>query len=301
MKKVLVTGGNGFIGQFVVPKLINKGYEVITLSRNKCTANNQNYVNLECNIHDINRVERIFKNYKPSFLVHLAWITEPGKFWESKGNLSYVISSLALYRAFAESGGQRVISAGTCAEYMETESACSEKETSLSPNTFYGIAKLSLYQLQSAYFERMAVSSAWGRIFYCYGINENEKRLVPSIIQNCLQGKCIKIKSKNKLIDILYIKDIADAFVHLLESDYQGSINIASGYSISVGDLAIKIARKLNAVNCIEFKTENTGCTEFNNLAETNILNKTVNWIPEYTLEQGLDENIDWWKAKLNY
>src|SRR3989338_2686325 len=114
MKKVLVTGAYGFIGRHSLSFLKKAGYEIHTVSR----IDRPSVAGISC--HQANFrlpgvIDELMNQIKPSHLLHFAWYTEPGHYWTSTENISWVKTSLALLESFVKHGGQRVVMAGTCA------------------------------------------------------------------------------------------------------------------------------------------------------------------------------------------
>src|ERR1700676_1286244 len=138
MKKVLVTGASGFIGRHCVPLLVAKGYEVHALSRRRPSEKALADVCWD----DGDRLKpggaaELIAQGRPDSVLHLAWYAVPGKFWEARENLDWVRASLELLCAFADSGGKRIVAAGSCAEYDPQTGECLENATPLLPKTLY--------------------------------------------------------------------------------------------------------------------------------------------------------------------
>jgi nucleoside-diphosphate-sugar epimerase len=102
-------------------------------------------------LHDERSVRRLVAEIQPSHLLHLAWYTEHGAFWNSDENLRWVSSSLNLLRAFNEAGGRRAVIASTCAEYEWLTPTLIEDETPRRPRTLYGASKGALHDLALQY------------------------------------------------------------------------------------------------------------------------------------------------------
>jgi nucleoside-diphosphate-sugar epimerase len=115
-KRVLVTGGSGFIGRHMAPHLEALGYEVHAVG----------YPAVDLLDDDSRR--SLLETLRPTHLVHLAWHVPPGKYLSSTENVRWVQASLGLLMEFAAAGGQRVVGAGTCAEYSwdEGDGICRE-------------------------------------------------------------------------------------------------------------------------------------------------------------------------------
>lgn len=297
MTRVLVTGGRGFIGREAMPLLLERGYEVFAVTSTDRPNGMPGVTFVHADLRDGEAAAALVAKIKPTHLLHLAWVTEHGLFWESPDNSSWVSGSLRLYQAFAEHGGKRAVSAGTCAEYDWSQGKCIEDTTLLEPNSLYGHAKLSLYRLQRALFEEAGISAAWGRIFMCYGPHENPKRFVPSIVAPLLRGEPVKCPVGERQRDLLHIKDIASAFVRLLECEVAGALNIASGEPVKLADVARMIADKLEAGGLLELGDAPAASDEplafYGSAAR---LSDEAGWHPRYGLEEGIERTIDWWK-----
>ena len=302
MKKILLTGSSGFIAGHTIPFLLQAGYAVHAVSRKipKKFPKTKKLFWHNCDLFKTPERKKLINKIKPDSLLHFAWDTRPGKFWESIENLHWVRTSLDLATEFVECGGKRAVMAGSCAEYDWSFSRYSEQKTPLQPKSFYGICKKSLYKLLDPYFAKMGVSFAWGRIFFLFGPDEHPDRLVSSAIQSLLKKKLFDCSSGRQKYDFLYVKDVAGAFVKLLQSDVQGPVNIASGRPILLKDLINTIGEKLTGNRLIRFGKLTPPKTYPKVLfADTDRLTKEVGWSEQYTLSEGLDETIDWWRKNL--
>jgi nucleoside-diphosphate-sugar epimerase len=97
--------------------------------------------------------------------------------------------------------------------------------------------------------------------------------------------------------DFLYVKDVADAFVALLESNITGPVNIASGQPLPLKEIIYKIADKLNRPDLVRLGALETPADDPDLLAgDTNRLFNEVGWQPKYNLDRGLEETIVWWR-----
>ncbi|MDR0645712.1 MAG: NAD(P)-dependent oxidoreductase, partial [Elusimicrobiota bacterium] len=122
------------------------------------------------------------------------------------------------------------------------------------PLTIYAACKNALNNIASLYCEQNGISFGWGRIFYVYGRGEHEKRLTASIINSLKMNKTVIINNSELLRDYMYAKDIAGAFVKFLDGGLKGDVNICSGKTISLGEYASFIAKKLNKENLLVLK-----------------------------------------------
>ncbi len=297
MKKVLVTGGTGFIGQHSLPFLLDKGYEVHAVSSQPINSCHSEVHWHQANLLESAEVSRLMSQVKPSHLLHFAWFAVPGKYWTALDNFQWLQGSLSLLQEFTRYGGERVVMAGTCAEYNWDYGYCSEKVTPLVPKTLYGVCKNSLQSLLNVYAQQTGISSAWGRIFFAYGPHEYGDRLVPSVIRSLLQGKTASCSHGKQMRDFLYVEDVADAFVSLLDSPVSGAINIASGQPVPLKDIIYQIAEILNGEELIKLGIIPTPENDPPLLVgDISRLKDELGWQPKFSLNQGLNEAVSWWK-----
>ena len=296
--KVFVTGGTGFIGQYCLTQLHEKGYEVHAVSsvpRASTSAVRWHHASLL----DMAKSRALVRLVKPSHLLHLAWYTKHGKYWNARENLDWVQSSLALIQEFTEVGGERLVCAGTCAEYDWAHGICFEDKTPLAPATPYGTYKHALGLILNTWCQQTGLSSAWGRVFSIYGPAEHPQRLVASVIRALSRGEAATCANPSLIRDYLHAQDVASAFVQLLDSGLEGAVNVGSGDAVTLHDLVEKIAEKLDGRMLINFeasKSISSGQPELL-LPDVSRLVST-GWKRMFDLDSGLDDTIDWWKSQ---
>ncbi|ACK67301.1 NAD-dependent epimerase/dehydratase [Rippkaea orientalis PCC 8801] len=300
MKKVLVTGATGFIGRHCLPLLLSRDYEVHGLYLKSPPDNFLAVQWHKANLLDSEQVTVLMAKIKPTHLLHFAWFAVPGKYWSSLENFLWVQASLHLLQTFVNHGGERIVMAGTCAEYDWQYGYLSERTTPLISDTVYGTCKHSLQILLNTFAQKVSISSAWGRIFFVYGPHEYPQRLVASVIRSLLTGEIARCSHGNQIRDFLFVQDVADAFIALLDSQVKGVVNIASGFPIALKDVIYNIASQLNRENLIQLEAIPTTPNEPRLLvADVGRLFEEVGWRPQYNLAHGLQVTIDWWEQQL--
>jgi nucleoside-diphosphate-sugar epimerase len=299
-KKVLVTGASGFIGRHTISRLVARGFVVHAL-----TASNNQLIDLtDCHWHQVDLLDsittaEIIKTVQPSHLLHLAWYAVPGKYWSSVENLRWVQASLELVRHFREAGGERVVVAGSCAEYDWQHGYCSELLTPRQPNSLYGVCKNSLQEILQSYGKVSGLSNAWGRIFLLYGSHEFPGRLVASIIRSVLQGQAANCSHGRQIRDFMYVEDVAAAFVTLLDSEVSGTINISTGVPIAIKDIATQIASIIGRPELLKLGAIAAAANDVPLLVgNADRLNNELNWQPQWSIAHGLEQTIDWWRQQ---
>lgn len=243
-KKVVLTGSNGLIGKEAIEPLLKAGFEVYCLTSK------------ESNLFDYCAVERFFEQTRPEYLLHFAWITG-GDYLSNPINHEFVNASMNMLRVFKKYGGKRAVYAGTCFEYDFKNEPIKETDL-LNPKTVYAQCKVQLFTNATEFCKENNISFGWGRIFYVYGHNEKDGRFTRSIISKLKNNETAAVKFGQLKRDYMYSKDIADAFVKMLESDVQGAVNICTGEGISLENYARTIAKNMNKENLLDVHYEET-------------------------------------------
>ncbi len=293
-KKVLITGGTGFIGRNVVDELISRGWEVHSLVFPPFAPEKEGLIQYEMNLMDTDAVNKFLKEHNFENLIHLAWYVGP-KCHVHDLNLDWTLATLNLLKSFKENGGKRFAGAGTISEYEYKYGYLLEDETPTSPKTLYGESKNSIYKIASVYCKQNGIEFKWPRIFNLYGPAEKSQRLMPSVINSCLKGEDVKVSDCLKFQDYLHVKDTACGIVDVFESDIEGAVNICSGKPVQLRAIVEKIAELTNFKGKILWGAIPAAFGDEVVVGNNEKL-KSIGWNQKYSLEEGLKETIDWWK-----
>jgi len=301
MKKVLLTGAGGFIGAHCVEALLARGFTVHAVSsKDRCNHTRKNVQWHHADLHNGEHVLRLIGEVRPQYLLHLAWEVTPGFYWSSLDNLRWVRTSLGLFQSFIDGGGRRAVMAGSCAEYDWSYGYCTETRTPLAPGTLYGECKNALNSMVTAAGREAEISTAWGRLFFLYGPGEHPDRLVPSVITSLLSGEYVPCTHGEQVRDYIYVKDAAEGFADLLNSEVRGAVNIASGRPIFLKDLVGLVAQTVGRPELVKLGALAPAADDPPLLlADIRRLKDAVGWEAKYDLQQGVQETVRWWKEKL--
>lgn len=248
MKKVIVTGINGLIGQYITEPLKDLGFEVYGIGTKYIKTTEFNYIKTD--INNANKLRKIFNQIEPQYLIHLAWDIED---LNSNNHFKLLSSSISMLDCFKECGGKKAVYIGTCFEYKYKRIPLKENDK-LNPTTIYAKCKNYLREISELYCDKNNIDFCWARIFYTYGKNENNKRLFPQIINGLKNNQKVSINHSHLKRDYMFAGDVAKAISLILNSKFNGIINICSGKSISLENIAITIAKKLNKLELLDLK-----------------------------------------------
>jgi len=301
VSRVLVTGATGFIGRPTVAALIGRGHEVVAVSRRPPSSDETPGVRrLRGDLLDDRARAMVVDTAEATHLLHLAWVTEHGVYWDSAENDVWDAASRDLIERFRRAGGRRVVVAGTCAEYDWADSrliagACHETATPRRPASRYGRAKLRLHD----WLDHADDSSwAWGRLFFAYGPGESPRRLIPSIVRALNGGHIARTGPSHLVRDFLHVDDVGEAFAALLDSAVVGTVNIASGEPVSIERVATTLARLGGAVDRLALDTLPARPNDPPRLvADIERSRREVGFAPGRSLETGLAEALTYWRA----
>lgn len=288
MQTILVTGAGGYIGRHVADALAGHGQVV------RPVVDGQRIDLLQAGA-----AREVISRTRPDMLVHLAWETEHGRFWTSPRNKLWEDASSTLFEEFFAAGGQRALGLGSCAEYDWTTGAETFGEmAALAPHTAYGAAKVATATALAETAARHGASWAWGRIFFSFGVGEPPGRLVPLMLGAALKGESLGIGPAETVRDIWDVRNLGAAIAALATLDVEGPVNLASGASVSFGDLARLVEKLAGTEGLIRPDSRPLGPGEPMRLvAKVDRLANDIGFVPKVSLEKGLEEYLGALKA----
>ena len=304
--RILLTGGTGFIGSQVARALVAAGDEVHLLVRpgSKLLSRLDDVRSklhvIEGDLANIDALRAAFERLQPEACVHMAWYVVPGEYLTSRENTEMLGSSIRLANLMADIGCKRFIGAGTNFEYA-SEAGWLGEESPTRPNSLYAASKLGLFHVLEQIAIQREMRFAWARIFYQYGPNESEKRLVPAVILPLLRGDESRVTAGEQVRDFLHVEDVARAVVTIAKSDVRGAVNVGSGKPITVRDLCLTIeeivrgkgGRGRLSLGAIPYRPGDPMfvCA---NVAKL----KSLGFVPRFDLRAGIEDTVSWWRSR---
>ncbi len=298
VKRVLVTGLCGFVGRNVVAPLLDRKFEVHgTTSR----AGQSPVAGVE-HLHEIDLLagdaaSALISKVAPTHLLHLAWAPSGLRMRDPAENQAWARASISLFETFGCAGGRRAVFAGSCAEYDWSHEVLNEATTPSKPATVYGAAKNAVREAIAARPGALEKGSAWARLFFLYGPYEPRGRLVSDICIGLIENRPVELSEGRQERDYLHVADAAEALAALLDGDAEGVINIASGKSVAVRDVARLLGERAGRPDLLAFGRRPLAPGEPPRLvADVGRLNRDLGFFPKYRLEAGLAQTLDWWR-----
>lgn len=251
--KFLVTGATGFIGNHVIPILLERGHQVIATGRDQFKAVSSPWYKqvkfILFDLAELPKEEPVFEFFeRPDVLIHLAWDGLP-----HFNDLIHIDQNFPIHykflKAFINSGGKHVLVVGTCLEYGMI-SGCLKEDMVVSPSTSYAIAKNSLRQfLEVLNNKQSSFIFQWVRLFYMYGKGQHPRSVIPQLEEAILRGdKSFNMSGGEQLRDYLPVTKVAEYIVKIAEQDQVvGVINCSSAQPIAIKTFVKKYAESLGS------------------------------------------------------
>lgn len=249
--KVLVTGATGFIGNYVVRELLQRGHTVIATSRNENKAMQTDWISevtyITGNIHSLIEREDLFAYFQqPDCLIHLAWEGLPN--YKSEHHLTENLPAHKLFVAKLIAGGLKNINIiGTCFEYGIVNGELHE-EMEAKPENAYAKAKNELRIFAENLQQEHNFSLKWLRLFYMYGKGQAANSLIPQLDTALSRGdESFNMSGGEQIRDFLPVEKVAAYIVDTsVQNQTTGIINICSNQPITVKDFVLEYLNKKN-------------------------------------------------------
>ncbi len=286
-KKVLVTGATGLIGKELEKPLHEAGFDIHAITIDEDNPDNGIHWH-KGSLFDEKFVRECMASVKPTHLLNMAWATT-GDYLTSDINYRFLQAGITLAQAFAENGGGRAVYAGTCFEYKFKDSPLKESDELEPKKSTYTFCKDKLRSIVQFLFEKRGISFGYGRIFYVFGQKEAKTRLSGMVFDKLSHGERVVINSGFLKKDYMYSKDIATAFVKLLDCNVEGCVNICTGKAISIKEFVSSIASVMGKENLLDF-VDSTGNQPPIIVGSPTKLQEEVGFVPLYSLQAAISE-----------
>lgn len=308
-KKILVTGGSGFIGSHLVKFLVRQKAKVsVTVKYNSIIDNirlynywNKIYV-IESDLRNLDSIIK-FNNQKFDIIFHLAAYNHVG---DSFGNYQESISSnlvstcnLIEYGPFSK----KFIYMSTSEVYGKQSSVPFDEKNTPHPISPYSISKYAgeLYTQMFKTISKNPKNRIFNicRAFNTFGPYQSEKAVIPEIINKALSNHDILATKGKQTREFNYIDNIIDGVTKLsmLDKTLNNTINIGCGNDVKIKDLIYKILKLTKSKSKLYLGGLNERPTEIYEMRAKNTLaKKYLKWKPQISFDQGLINTIEWYK-----
>jgi UDP-glucose 4-epimerase len=305
--RVLVTGGAGFIGSHIVDRLVLEGHEVVVVD-NLSTGVRRN-LNRAARFYKIDiqsgRLERAFRNERPSVIMHLAAQMDVRKsvedpIFDAQVN---VLGMLNVIQQAVRHGARKVIfssSGGAIYGEQEVFPACETHVTQ--PVSPYGLSKLCGEQYLSYYQRVGGIQMVNLRYANVYGPRQDpygEAGVVAIFIQKLLNNEQAIINGNGRQTrDFVFVDDVVEANLAVMGQETQGTYNVGTGMETSINDL-FRILVEHTGSKCKELHGPEKKGEQARSVIDSTKLRHDLSWEPRVELTEGLKRTVAYFRERM--
>jgi dTDP-glucose 4,6-dehydratase len=322
MKKIIVTGGLGFIGSNLIDLLLKKKYFVINIDKVTYSSNfyntaefvkNKNYKFIKCDINN-KRISSILNKYKPVCIFNLAAETHVDRSIDDAKSFIYsnilgVYNILECFKKYSQKNKKsKLVHISTDEVYGDILTGRSDEKYAYKPSSPYAASKASSDHLVYSYVRTHNIPAMVTNCSNNYGPKQHPEKLIPKLIYNILNNKALPIYGKGKNSrEWIYVKDHCEALLKVYQKGKIGEFyNIGSNKNlnnIQICKTLLKISKKINLVKKnvkIKFVKDRPG-HDFRYALNSNKIKKELKWKPKTTFEKGILDTFNWYLGNKKY
>jgi dTDP-glucose 4,6-dehydratase len=322
MKKIIVTGGLGFIGSNLIDLLLQKKYFVINIDKvtyssnfynTKEFAKNKNYKFIKCDINN-KKINNIFNKYKPVCIFNLAAETHVDRSIDDAKSFIYsnilgVYNILECFKKYSlKNKKSKLVHISTDEVYGDILTGRSDEKYAYKPSSPYAASKASSDHLVYSYVRTHNIPAMVTNCSNNYGPKQHPEKLIPKLIYNILNNKALPIYGKGKNSrEWIYVKDHCEALLKVFQNGKIGEFyNIGSNKNlnnIQICKTLLKISNKINVAKNnvkIKFVKDRPG-HDFRYALNSNKIKKELKWKPKTTFEKGMLNTFNWYLDNKKY
>jgi dTDP-glucose 4,6-dehydratase len=315
-KKIIVTGGLGFIGSNLIDLLIKQNYSIINLDKVNYSSNFynvkdfkkcKNYQFIKCDLNESQKLLKIFIKYKPICIFNLAAETHVDRSIDGPkdfivNNIVGVFNLLVAFRKFNEKINQtRLIHVSTDEVFGDVLKGRSNEKYQYKPSSPYAASKASSDHLVYSYIKTFKIPAIITNCSNNYGPKQHPEKLIPKLIYNIINNRNLPIYGKGKNSrEWIYVKDHCEALIKVFKKGKIGNFyNIGSNKNLNntqITKLLLKIASKnltLNSKVQIKYIKDRPG-HDLRYALNSNKIRKELKWKPHTSLNAGLTKTLHW-------
>ena len=322
MKKIIVTGGLGFIGSNLIELLLKKKFYVINIDKVTYSSNfyntrefnkNRNYKFIKCDINN-KKIKKILSKYKPSAIFNLAAethvdrsIDNPGDF--IKSNINGVYNILECFRSFYKKNKKsKLIHISTDEVYGDVLKGRSNESYAYKPSSPNAASKASSDHLVYSYIRTYKIPAIITNCSNNYGPKQHPEKLIPKLIYNILKNKPLPIYGKGKNSrEWIYVMDHCEALIEIYKKGKIGEFyNIGSNKNlnnIQISKALLMICKNMIKIKSnvkIKFVKDRPG-HDIRYALNSSKIKKELKWKPKTSFNKGLMQTLKWYLNNKNY
>jgi len=317
-KKILVTGADGFIGSHLTETLVKSGADVTALSLYNSFGHTgwledmSGDVRADCRIvrGDVRDPHQMLDLCAgQEFVFHLAALISIPYSYEAVSHYldTNVLGTTNVLQGSLKGGVSRIVHTSTSEVYGTAQTLPINEDHPLHAQSPYAASKIGGDKIAESYFCSFEAPVTTLRPFNTFGPRQSERAVISSLIRQALDPNSteIAIGDRTPRRDFMYVADTVAAFMALAaaESVVEGNVyNAGSGGIVTIGDVLDRIVELTGSTLPVREAADRmrpANSEVFALQADYSRLEKATGWQPAMSLEAGLEENIDWWRANI--
>ena len=323
MKKIVVTGGLGFIGSNLIKLLLSKNYYVINIDKVSYSSNFYNvkeftgskkYKFIKADLNNKSKILKVLNKYRPQALLNLAAETHVDRSIDGpeifiKNNILGIFNLLQTFRKhILKNKSCKLIHISTDEVYGDVLYGRSKENDAYKPSSPYAASKASSDHLVYSYIRTYKLPAIITNCSNNYGPRQHPEKLIPKLIYNILNNKSLPIYGKGiNSREWIYVDDHCEALIKVLRKGKIGNFyNIGSNLNLNNLEICrnlIKIAKnriKLGKNVKIKFVKDRPGHDLRYALDSSKII-KNLKWKPKVSVLKGLEKTFNWYLENSDY
>jgi UDP-glucose 4-epimerase len=220
-------GSQGVLGNRIVKSLELEGHELfVGVRSNKPVDGNHNA--FEISLEETSGLVHYFRKNRIEILIHCAWDTTSGVFWDSNLNLKYVSLSKLFFEKLHKTALSKIVFLSSSAVYHSNEGACDANHSLPQPSTLYGVSKLLVERSLEKFSNRFGLEFLNLRIFQVFSHKQRANYLFPAVTQAIMNNEQILIRNPNRRLDWISDRQVGEAVSIALRENLRGTFDVGS-------------------------------------------------------------------------
>ena len=308
-RRVLVTGGNGFIGSKVLKKLLENGDTPIIIKRNSSDMWRIETILNQIILYNIDKLslDKVFETEKIDAVINLATYYKKNNTFQDIEKLveTNVKFPSQILQLCSDHEVPIFVTAGSYFQYATNYISSTVTNSSI-PRDLYAATKSALTKIMEYYSSRFNTRTVELTLFTPYGEMDHEEKLVPYLIKQALQKSTVYLSSGFQKLNMVYVEDVAAAFVKSLDLVEKKTfthhrIDVANTKSYSIRDIVTVIEDIIQSNLIVKWNSVNINETDQDDeiMINNSEIEKIMNWKPKFDLYEGLRKTIDYYKGEI--
>ena len=321
MKKIIVTGGLGFIGSNLINILLKKNYKILNIDKVtyasnfyniKNFVNHKNYEFSKCDLFNQKKLNNLINNFKPDAIFNLAAETHVDRSIDNphsfiKSNIVGVFNLLEVFKKYTvQNKKAKLIHISTDEVYGDILNGRSDENYSYLPSSPYAASKASSDHLVYSYFRTFNLPVIITNCSNNYGPRQHPEKLIPKLIYNIINNYDLPIYGNGKNSrEWIYVNDHCEALIIVwLKGKVGNFYNIGSNKNlknIEISKILLEIGqKKLSSSSKITFVQDRPG-HDARYALNSNKIRKELKWQPKISFNEGIKKTFEWYLNNMKY